>query len=40
MEKGFRVNSCNPEVRKCDARFGPTEDVGKWPCGVYRKGDG
>jgi len=36
-EKGPRINLSKRKVMKCEARFGPTENL---PCGVCRKGVG
>ena len=38
--KGLRVNMGKTKVMKCRNSSGETEDSGKWPCGVCRKGVG
>jgi len=35
-EKGHEVNLDKLKIMKCEARFGPCKNVGKWPCGVCR----
>jgi len=37
-EKGLRVNLGKTKVMKYEARFGPTQNLGKCSCGVCRKG--
>jgi len=39
-EKGLRVNLGKTKVMKCEARFRPTENLGKKPFGVCKKGVG
>jgi len=34
------VNLGKTQVMKCEARFGLTDNLGNWPCGVCKKGDG
>jgi len=34
-----RVNWCKTKVMKCEARFGPTDNLGKWSCGVCISSD-
>jgi hypothetical protein len=38
--KGLRVNMEKTKVMKCQIQYGMAEDLGKWPCGVCRKGVG
>jgi len=36
-KKGLRVNLGKKMVAKCEARRGPIESLGMWPCRVCRK---
>jgi len=39
VEKGLREDKdYKTKIVKCEARFAPTENRGKWPCGVRRMG--
>jgi len=38
--EGLTVNLGKTKVMKCEARFGSTENLAKWPCGVCKIGVG
>jgi len=35
-KKGLTVNLGKTKVMKCEARYGQTEKLGKWLCGILR----